>query len=330
MSHRTIVIGLWFLLLISALFSLMTGPVAVDLSGVFDDSVASQVFWQLRLPRLLLTLLAGALLAITGAAAQSLFRNPLADPGLIGISAGAALSAGGMMVLLLGSSVYLLGGLMLPLAAFAGGVLTTLLVARLSVTLQGVSVTNMLLCGIAINAIALAGLGGLKYLAGDQQLRQLSFWLLGSLNHSRWQDLLVLLVAAVPVLWLLPRYGQKLNLLLLGEQQAGLLGLNVVRCKRLMILLIALGVGAVVALTGIIGFVGLVVPHLVRLLTGPDNRRLLPLSALLGAVLLTVADSVSRLLVSPAELPVGIVTALVGGPFFLLLLTRRKRELSIC
>ncbi|MBN1008560.1 FecCD family ABC transporter permease [Amphritea pacifica] len=329
MSHRTIVIGLWFLLLISALFSLMTGPVAVDLSGVFDDSVASQVFWQLRLPRLLLTLLAGALLAITGAAAQSLFRNPLADPGLIGISAGAALSAGGMMVLL-GSSVYLLGGLMLPLAAFAGGVLTTLLVARLSVTLQGVSVTNMLLCGIAINAIALAGLGGLKYLAGDQQLRQLSFWLLGSLNHSRWQDLLVLLVAAVPVLWLLPRYGQKLNLLLLGEQQAGLLGLNVVRCKRLMILLIALGVGAVVALTGIIGFVGLVVPHLVRLLTGPDNRRLLPLSALLGAVLLTVADSVSRLLVSPAELPVGIVTALVGGPFFLLLLTRRKRELSIC
>ncbi|SER10280.1 iron complex transport system permease protein [Amphritea atlantica] len=329
MSHRTIVIGLWVLLLISALFSLMTGPVAVDLSGVLDDSVASQVFWQLRLPRLMLTLLAGALLAITGAAAQSLFRNPLADPGLIGISAGAALSAGAMMVLL-GSSVYLLGGLMLPLAAFAGGVLTTLLVARLSVTLQGVSVTNMLLCGIAINAIALAGLGGLKYLAGDQQLRQLSFWLLGSLNHSRWQDLLVLLVAAVPVLWLLPRYGQKLNLLLLGEQQAGLLGLNVVRCKRLMILLIALGVGAVVALTGIIGFVGLVVPHLVRLLTGPDNRRLLPLSALLGAVLLTVADSVSRLLVSPAELPVGIVTALVGGPFFLLLLTRRKRELNIC
>ncbi|UTW03512.1 iron ABC transporter permease [Amphritea atlantica] len=329
MSHRNILIALWLSLIVSVLFSLTTGPVALDLRGIFDDSVASQVFWQLRLPRLLLTLLAGALLAITGAAAQSLFRNPLADPGLIGISAGAALCAGVMMVLL-GSSVYLLGGLMLPLAAFAGGVLTTLLVARLSVTLQGVSVTNMLLCGIAINAIALAGLGGLKYLAADQQLRQLSFWLLGSLSHSRWQDLLVLLAAAVPVLWLLPRYGQKLNILLLGEQQAGLLGLDVVRCKRVMILLIALGVGAVVALTGIIGFVGLVVPHLVRLLTGPDNRRLLPLSGLLGAVLLTVADIVSRLLVSPAELPVGIVTALVGGPFFLLLLTRRKRELRVC
>ena len=329
MSHRNILIVLWFSLVLSVFFSLTTGPVTLDLKGVFDDSVASQVFWQLRLPRLLLTLLAGALLAITGAAAQSRFRNPLADPGLIGISAGAALSAGVMMVLL-GSSVYLLGGLMLPLAAFTGGVLTTLLVARLSVTLQGVSVTNMLLCGIAINAIALAGLGGLKYLAADQQLRQLSFWLLGSLSHSRWQDLLVLLIAAVPVLWMLPRYGQKLNILWLGEQQAGLLGLDVVRCKRVMILLIALGVGAVVALTGIIGFVGLVVPHLVRFLTGPDNRRLLPLSGLPGAVLLTVADIVSRLLVSPAELPVGIVTALVGGPFFLLLLTRRKRELRVC
>ncbi|WP_299202239.1 iron ABC transporter permease [uncultured Amphritea sp.] len=329
MSHRNILFILWFMLLLAMLLSLTTGPVALDLTEVFDGSVASQVFWQLRLPRLLLTLLAGALLAITGAAAQALFRNPLADPGLIGISAGAALSAGAMMVLL-GGSVYLLGGLMLPLAAFAGGVLTTLLVARLSVTLQGVSVTNMLLCGIAINAIALAGLGGLKYLAADQQLRQLSFWLLGSLNHSRWQDLLVLLVAAVPVLWLLPRYGEKLNLLLLGEQQASLLGLDVLRCKRVMILLIALGVGAVVALTGIIGFVGLVVPHLVRLLTGPDNRRLLPLSGLLGALLLTVADIISRLLVSPAELPVGIVTALVGGPFFLLLLTRRKRELRVC
>lgn len=329
MSHRSVVWGLGLLLPLVMLLSLLTGPVSLDLTTVFEPSIAAQVFWQLRVPRLLLTLLAGGLLAITGAAAQSLFRNPLADPGLIGISAGAALSAGVMMVLL-GSSVYLLGGLMLPLAAFVGGVLTTLLVARLSVTLQGVSVTNMLLCGIAINAIALAGLGGLKYLAEDQQLRQLSFWLLGSLNHSRWQDLLVLSVAAVPVLWLLPRYGQKLNLLLLGEQQASLLGLDVVRCKRAMILLIALGVGSVVAMTGIIGFVGLVVPHLVRLLTGPDNRRLLPLAALLGAILLTVADIVSRLLVSPAELPVGIVTALVGGPFFLLLLTRGKRELRVC
>ena len=137
MSHRNILIVLWFSLVLSVFFSLTTGPVLLDLKGVFDDSDASQVFWQLRLPRLLLTLLAGALLAITGAAAQSLFRNPLADPGLIGISAGAALSAGVMMVLL-GSSVYLLGGLMLPLAAFTGGVLTTLLVARLSVTLQGV------------------------------------------------------------------------------------------------------------------------------------------------------------------------------------------------
>lgn len=329
MNKTKITLILWVLLPLVIILSLTTGPLSLDLTSVFGDSIASQVFWQLRVPRLLLTLLAGALLAMTGAAAQSLFRNPLADPGLIGISAGAALSAGIVMVFL-GSSVALLGGLLLPLAAFVGGVLTTLLVARLAITLQGVSVTNMLLCGIAINAIALAGLGGLKYFAADGELRQLSFWLLGSLNHSRWQDLLVLLVAALPVLWLLPRYGQKLNLLLLGEQQASLLGLDVVQCKRVMILLIALGVGSVVALTGIIGFVGLVVPHLIRIMTGPDNRRLLPLSGLLGAILLTLADILSRLLVSPAELPVGIVTALVGGPFFLLLLTRRKQESGIC
>ncbi|WP_432471076.1 FecCD family ABC transporter permease [Amphritea sp. HPY] len=318
----------WLLLLslpLSVLLSLSTGPVELNWSAITGDGVAGQVFWQLRLPRLLLTLMAGALLAITGGAAQSLFRNPLADPGLIGVSAGAALSAGLMMVLL-GSYISLLGGFLLPLAAFLGGVATTLLVARLAGSLQGVSVTTMLLCGIAINAIAAAGLGGLKYLAADQELRQLSFWLLGSLNHSRWQDLLVLALVAVPVLLLLPRFGQKLNLLLLGEQQASLLGLNVLRCKRVIILLIALGVGAVVALTGIISFMGLVVPHLIRLMFGPDNRRLLPLSALLGATMLTLADVLSRVLVAPAELPVGVVTALVGGPFFLLMLLHRRRS----
>ncbi len=323
---------LWPLLILLPLAiigSLTTGPVELTLSALSGEGLAGQVFWQLRLPRLLLTLCCGALLAITGAAAQSLFRNPLADPGLIGVSAGAALSAALVMVLL-GSYLSLLGGFIIPLAAFLGGVGTTLLVSRLAVTLQGVSVTTMLLCGIAINAIAAAGLGGLKYLADDQVLRQLSFWLLGSLNHSRWQDLLVLWVVALPVLGLLPRYGQKLNLLLLGESQARLLGLDVVRCKRVIVTLIALGVGSVVALTGIIGFVGLVVPHLVRLMFGPDNRRLLPLSALLGAVLLTLADVLSRVLVAPAELPVGVVTALVGGPFFLLMLLHRRREAESC
>ncbi|MEH6577423.1 MAG: iron ABC transporter permease [Amphritea sp.] len=317
---------LWPLLVLlplAMLASLLTGPVELTLAAVNGEGVAGQVFWQLRLPRLLLTLCAGALLAITGAAAQSLFRNPLADPGLIGVSAGAALGAALVMVLL-GSYISLLGGFVIPLAAFIGGVSTMLLVSRLAVTLQGISVTTMLLCGIAINAIAAAGLGSLKYLADDQELRQLSFWLLGSLNHSRWQDLLVLLLVAIPVIGLLPVYGQKLNLLLLGEQQARLLGLDVGRCKRAMITLIALGVGGVVALTGIIGFVGLVVPHLVRLMFGPDNRRLLPLSAFLGGVLLTLADVLSRLLVAPAELPVGVVTALVGGPFFLLMLLYRR------
>ena len=329
--HYRFLLLLWIALPLAVWLSLITGPVDLTLSALADDPVTGQIFWQLRLPRLLLTLCAGALLAITGAAAQALFRNPLADPGLIGVSAGAALAAGCVMVLL-GSSLAALGlpsfvqSFVIPLAAFCGGVLTTLLVVRLAVTLQGISVTTMLLCGIAINAIAAAGLGGLKYLAADQELRQLSFWLLGSLNHSRWQDLMLLFAAGIPVLILLPRYGEKLNLLLLGEQQAQLLGLDVARCKRLMIIFIALGVSLVVALTGIIGFVGLVVPHLVRLIFGPDNRRLLPLSALLGAILLTLADVLSRVLVAPAELPVGIVTALVGGPFFIGLLLLRKRR----
>ncbi len=185
--------------------------------------------------------------------------------------------------------------------------------------------TTMLLAGIALNSIAAAAIGLMKYFSDDLSLRQVTFWLLGNLHRTDWHSALLLVAIAVPVSLMLLREGQQLNLLLLGEQQARLLGVATRRLQWRLVLLVALGVGAVVALGGLIGFVGLVVPHLVRLLCGPDNRSLMPLSALLGALLLTLADVLSRLLVSPAELPIGIVTALVGGPFFLLMILYRQR-----
>lgn len=315
-------------LLFAALLSLMQGAIPLQLQALLSPhSEQGLILYQIRLPRLLLTLLAGALLSITGAAAQALFRNPLADPSLIGVSAGAALASVTVMVLGGAWLTSVVGQVfVVPLAAFGGGLLATLLVMRLARTLSGISVTTLLLTGMAINAIAGAGIGALKYVADGLTLRQASFWLLGNLQVQGWWPVLVLAVISVPVLGLMLRHGRVLNLLLLGSQQAQLLGLDVARMQWRLVLLCALGVGGVVAFGGMISFVGLVVPHLVRLLIGPDNRYLLPLSALLGAVFLTLADLLARVLVSPAELPVGIVTALVGGPFFLMLLVYRLRR----
>jgi len=318
--------ALWLLLPPVMLLSLLVGPVSLAPDQLLTpDSRDFLILFELRLPRLLLSLFAGALLALTGAAIQALFRNPLADPGLIGISAGAALAA---VALLVFGGHWLLSGVgpvLVPLAAFAGGLLVTALVARIARTPQGISVTTMLLAGIALNSIAAAAIGVMKYFSDELSLRQVTFWLLGNLHRTDWSSALLLMALALPVLALLLREGQQLNLLLLGEQQARLLGVATHRLQRRLVLLVALGVGAVVSLGGLIGFVGLVVPHLVRLLCGPDNRALMPLSALLGALLLTLADVLSRLLVSPAELPIGIVTALVGGPFFLVMILVRQR-----
>ncbi|NVK39617.1 MAG: iron chelate uptake ABC transporter family permease subunit [Oceanospirillaceae bacterium] len=308
------------------LLSLLVGPVSLTPEQLLiPGSRDFLILFELRLPRLLLSLFAGALLALTGASIQALFRNPLADPGLIGISAGAALAAVAALVFgghwLLGA----LGPLLLPLSAFVGGLAVTALVARIARTPQGISVTTMLLAGIALNSIAAAAIGVMKYFSDELTLRQVTFWLLGNLHRTDWSSALLLTALALPVLVLLLREGQMLNLLLLGEQQARLLGVVTHRLQRRLVLLVALGVGAVVSLGGLIGFVGLVVPHLIRLMCGPDNRALMPLSAMMGAVLLTLADVVSRVLVSPAELPIGIVTALVGGPFFLFMILYRQR-----
>lgn len=328
------------LLLVALLLSLALGPVAIPLGDTLRvllrwfstaDLPTDQVLIieHIRLPRTLMGILVGATLALTGAAMQGLFRNPLADPGLIGVSSGAALGAA-LMIVLGSSMLSALPSFVLPyatvLGAFAGGVITTWLVYRLGQSVQGTSVASMLLAGIAIAAISGAVIGMLSYLADDAMLRTLTFWNMGSLGSANYQRVAVLALCCALVWWRLPRQAKALNALLLGESEARHLGVDVERVKRELVLLTALGVGACVAAAGLIGFVGLVVPHLVRLLLGADHRRVLPVSMLLGASLLLLADVGARLLIAPAELPLGIITALLGAPFFLALLMRAQRR----
>ena len=325
--------GLALLLAAVAWWSLSSGAMPLSagralaaLAHALDGHVLDgddRVVLMLRLPRVLMAMLVGAVLACGGAVMQGLFRNPLADPGLIGVSAGAALGAVAMIVLG-GALARVLPGLSgtsgVAVAAFAGGLLATALVYRLGRRRPGVA--TLLLAGVAINAIAMAGVGLLTFLANENQLRDLTFWSLGSLGASDWHRLAVVAWPMLLPLLALPRTARALNALLLGEREATLLGFRPDRLQPLLIALVALMVGAAVAMTGVIGFVGLLVPHLLRLCWGPDHRLLLPASALGGAVLLTGADTLARTVVAPAELPIGVLTALLGGPFFLWLLLR--------
>ncbi|MDD1012562.1 FecCD family ABC transporter permease [Pseudomonas rubra] len=287
---------------------------------------AELILGQIRLPRTLLGLAVGAVLALSGVAMQGLFRNPLADPGLVGVSAGAALGAavaivGGSWV---GGIPEVLAPYLLSLCAFLGGLGVTALVYRLGRHDGQTNVATMLLAGIALTALAGAAVGLFTYLADDATLRTLTFWNLGSLNGASYQRLWPLVLVAVLVSLWLPRRAQALNALLLGESEARHLGIEVEKLKRELVFCTALGVGAAVAAAGLIGFIGLVVPHLVRLLAGPDHRVLLPASLLAGASLLLFADLIARLVLAPAELPIGIVTAFIGAPFFLYLLLRGR------
>ncbi|MET1081363.1 MAG: iron chelate uptake ABC transporter family permease subunit [Pseudomonas sp.] len=287
---------------------------------------AELILGQIRLPRTLLGLAVGAVLALSGVAMQGLFRNPLADPGLVGVSSGAALGAA---IAIVGGSAW--GGLppavapyLLSICAFAGGLGVTALVYRLGRRDGRTSVATMLLAGIALTALAGAVIGLFTYLADDATLRSLTFWNLGSLNGASYARLWPLLLVTVTVALWLPWRARGLNALLLGESEARHLGFEVERLKRELVFCTALGVGAAVAAAGMIGFIGLVVPPLVRLLVGPDHRVLLPASALAGASLLLFADLIARLALAPAELPIGIVTAMLGAPFFIYLLLRSR------
>jgi len=306
--------------------AILAEPMGLDLPWEFSRREEA-VLLAIRLPRACLGILAGGALAVSGAALQGLFRNPLADPALIGVSTGAALAAVGVIVLGAGVAASFsstVGPFLLPIAAFSGGLLTTLLVYKIANRDGRTDVATMLLAGVAINAMASAGIGLLVFISTDQQLRDLNFWLLGSLGGVTWAKMLPAAPFIVLAIVALPLLARHLNALLLGDSEALHLGFRVERAKCLIVVLVALATGASVALTGVIGFVGLVVPHLVRLTIGPDHRTLLPASILLGASLMLVADLAARTVVLPAELPIGILTSCVGGPFFLWLLLRRR------
>lgn len=285
------------------------------------------VIQQIRLPRSLLAITVGAILALCGAVMQGLFRNPLADPAIIGVSAGASLGAA-IAIVLFGSLAQDYPQLVLfgtvPMLAFLGGALTTIIVYQLGTSSHGTSVTMMLLAGVAISALAGAGLGLMNYYADDQALRDLSLWSMGSLAGANWTGLGLAFTTLIVLMGLFYRDADKLNALLLGESEAKHMGINVQSLKRRLILLTAAGVGITVSLAGMIGFVGLIVPHLGRLLIGPNHRSLLPVSMFLGALLLLISDMIARTVVAPLDMPVGIVTALIGAPFFIWLLIQQK------
>ncbi|MGB1984458.1 MAG: FecCD family ABC transporter permease [Porticoccaceae bacterium] len=302
--------------------------VLLSMDGYSEPSQIQSIIMDIRLPRLILALLVGASLAILGAVMQGLFRNPLADPSLIGVSGGASVGASIVIVAAGGAMLSPLAGLsMVALGAFIGGAITTLVVYRVATSSLGTSVTTMLLAGIAIGAIAGAFNSLLSYFSDNQMLRQISVWQMGNLGGANWQKVGIMASVSLIIFSLLPSQARSLNALLLGESEARHLGIDVQRIKRQLIFLTALGVGVSVALAGLIGFVGLIVPHMVRLLIGPDHRALLPASALAGASLLLIADSIARVVVLPAELPTGILTALLGAPFFVALLLKQRGQI---
>jgi iron complex transport system permease protein len=308
--------------------------VIIALVDTFHGDTQSQnslIVGQLRLPRVLLAAVMGAGLGMSGAAMQGLFRNPLADPSLIGVTAGASLGAS--LVIVLGStlsqgsmSLFGYGGLSLISAgAFTGGLIAVFFVYRLASSGLGTSVATMLLAGIAITALTGALGSLLEFYSDNEMLRRISIWKMGGMDGANYPRLWLASIVTIAVLLALPRYAKALNAMLLGESEARHLGIEVDRVKLSLIVWVAIGVGTSVAMVGTIAFVGLVVPHMMRMLIGPNHTYLLPASALAGAILLLLADTLSRVVIAPSELPVGIITAIIGVPFFISLLRNRHQ-----
>lgn len=297
-------------------------------------ALESRVFWHIRLPRTLMGLLIGGALALSGATLQGIFRNPLADPGLIGVSSGGALAVvglivfGGPVLAQLSLSYAQISLYFTPFAAFVGAMVTVYCVMRLSQRHGKTDMATMLLAGIAINAFAGAMIGFATYAADDKQLRNLTMWTLGSLSGASWQQVGIVALVILPCMVALCRNATTLNLLLLGTREAGHLGVDVSKVQRQCVALSALIVAVGVGFVGMIGFVGLVVPHLARLTRGADHRWVLPASILMGSVMLTLADVFSRTIVAPAELPIGVVTSFLGAPFFVWLLWQKRSQMG--
>ncbi|MFJ2646252.1 FecCD family ABC transporter permease [Streptomyces sp. NPDC087420] len=309
-------------------YDLSTGDVMgsvqrrIGLGGTELDRVGESVLWNVRFPRIVLALLVGASLGCAGALMQGVFGNPLAEPGVIGISSGAAVGAVGCISL----GLDFLGTWTVPVAAFLAGLATVLLVYALSRSDGRSEVVTLILTGIAVNAFAGALIGLFIFFADTAAINQITFWQLGSLAQATWPKVLAVLPCAVIGLAVAPSYARKLDLLALGERPARHLGVDVERLRMVLVLVIALLTAAAVSVSGIIGFVGLVVPHLLRMAAGPGHRFLIGGSALGGAVVLLAGDLTARTVAEPAELPLGVLTALFGSPFFFWLLRRTRRK----
>ncbi|WP_298241536.1 iron ABC transporter permease [uncultured Bradyrhizobium sp.] len=303
-------------------------PAALGLSGESTAMTARDqlVLWSIRVPRIVATAMVGGLLAAAGAIMQGLFRNPLADPALVGVSSGGALAAASAIVFTdsrFGEALRFLQTELLPLAAFAGSLATTAILYGVSSRSGRTSIAIFLLAGVAITAIANAGIGLLVFVADDRQLRDITFWMLGSMSGVTWIKAAVLAPVLVVAVIACGFIARGLDLLVLGEADAFHGGVDVERLKRISIVMVSAMTGVAVSISGVIGFVGIVVPHLLRLVIGPAHQLLLPASILLGAILMVGADTLARTIVAPAEMPIGILTAAVGAPVFLFILLRQ-------
>lgn len=334
-KRLSIYVLLGLILLISMVFSAGVGAMYLSPAEILDtllgqaaDQRFEAVLWHIRLPRVALGVLVGAALSMGGVAMQGLFRNPLADPSIVGISAGATLFAAIAIVFGLANLVGLWGETMLSLFAFLGAGLMAFLIYQ-TAGVGGSRATNtILLAGIALQAMAFACTGLLTYLSDDQQLRDLTFWSLGSLGAATWPKVGLLCGTVLLSGGMLYRITVYLNVFSMGEQEAHLMGVNTKKLKWQSLLLTTFIVATATAFCGTIGFVGLAVPHVLRMTIGADHRVLLPASALAGGSLLTLADAFARTVVSPAELPIGILTALIGTPVFLYVLFRQNRKMQ--
>ena len=326
--QRLIVTVSIFALFVVICVATSLGSYKVSLIDFFNSNYSvlqKSVMMEIRLPRVILAAFVGASLSLSGSCLQGLFRNPLADPGLIGVSAGAALGATSFIVL--GSnwlSTHVLGEYLLPLSSILGSaiVISTLFLITRGFGKEGI--TYLLLAGIAVNAFAGVGIGILTYMSNDSELRGLTFWTMGSFGGSNWRMILLAgFVIIVTIIWMI-RDGRDLDILQLGEFEAYRLGIDIYRLRFNVIISSAIIVGVSVSLAGMIGFVGLVVPHLTRMVGGVNHKYLLPGSALFGAILMVIADLIARIMIKPAELPVGLITSAIGSPFFLWLIFRMR------
>ncbi|MFT4573520.1 MAG: iron complex transport system permease protein [Marinomonas primoryensis] len=324
------------LLFFAALLAMVVGAVSLSINDILayishgfsasHSSLSTRVLFEIRLPRTILSIAVGAALGICGAAMQALFRNPLADPGLIGVAGGGALGA--VTVIVLGNSIFpqamdVIGLYALPIGAMIGCLGVCSIIYKLSNRQGQFTIITLLLAGIAVNAIVGSLIGILTLVSSDSELRELTFWTMGNLGGNSWSLILPVLTLIAISLVGLSRLAKPLNLYLLGEAQAQHLGIEVSQLKKQVFVYTAMAVGAAVSISGMIGFVGFVVPHLVRILIGPDHRFLFPVSMLLGASFLTITDVIARIIIIPAELPIGLVTSALGGPFFLFVLYKQ-------